>query len=298
MQRKYTELSNLQFALLLTLPILVFLIALMGYPLAYAFFLSLNKIEFILGGESFEYVGLANYRQVLSDPNFWHSLLVSLRFVVESVILTIAIGLALALVLSSSVGRSKLFRTIIMLPWAVSLYGTGIMWFYLLSGQTGIITTISLWLGAERPPNVFTAGTIVEILSVGNAWNMAPLVAFFVLAGIKTIPERLYHLAQIDRMGAFAQFLHVTLPPIRFTLFVFTSIATMFSFKLFDYINIMSRGGPGNASTVLPYLLYDISFEQLDLGYGAAMSFYLLAIIITSTLLLYFLWGRREENRF
>jgi len=289
------DLSNLQFALLLTVPVLVFLVSLMAYPLGYAFWLSLNNVQYLLGAEDFEYVGFENYVKVIYDGAFWHAAAISVRFTVESVILSIGIGLGLALVMSAQAGRSKIVRTVIMLPWAVSLYGTGVMWFYLLNGQSGIVTTLSTWLGAERGPNLFSSGTIVEILALGNAWNMAPLIAFFLLAGINTIPTRLYHLAQIDRLGTLGQFIHVTLPPLRFTLFVFTSIATMFSFKLFDYINIMSRGGPGNASTVLPYLLYETSFEQLDLGYGAAMSFYLLGMIIASTLLLYFFWGRHEE---
>jgi len=289
------ELSNLQFALLLTLPVLAFLVVLMAYPLGYAVWLSLNNIQFILGQRDIEFVGIGNYIAVYQDPAFWHSVAISIRFTIESVVLAITIGLGLALVMNAAGERSRLLRTIILVPWAVSPYGTGVMWFYLLNGQSGIVTTIFQWFGNDEPPNLFSPTTVVEFLAVGNAWNMAPLIAFFLLAGMRTIPTRLYHLAQIDQLGAWGQFIHVTLPPLRFTLFVFASIATMFSLKMFDYINIMSRGGPGDASTVVPYLLYDISFQQLALGYGAAMSFYLLALIILSTLLLYVVWGRREE---
>jgi multiple sugar transport system permease protein len=92
-------------------------------------------------------------------------------------------------------------------------------------------------------------------------------------------------------------FLHVTLPPLRFTLFVFTAIATVLTLKQFDLVYILSRGGPGDVSSVTPFLLYDVSFKQLLLGYGSAMSFCLLALIVGSTLLLYTVWGRREELR-
>ncbi|MDE3175308.1 MAG: sugar ABC transporter permease [Pseudomonadota bacterium] len=288
-------LSNFQFALALTLPVLIFLVLLMAYPLGYAVWLSFHDIQFVFGKMRVDYVGFDNYVAVYRSPEFWHAVWISMRFAIESVILTILIGLGLALVMNNRVGRSRFMRTLILLPWAVSLYGAGTMWFYLTSGQTGVVTAVSYWLGFDRPINLMSASTVVEILALGNAWNLAPLVAFFLLANLTTIPRRLYDLAAIDCLSPWARFIHVTLPPLRFTLFVFTSIAMVLSLRLFDFIDIMSRGGPGDSSTVLPYLLYDISFKQLSLGYGAAMSFYLLALIIVSTLALYFAWGRREE---
>jgi len=295
MKKRSVEAANLRFALLLTSPVILFLLCFMAYPLGYSAWMSLNNIEYIFGNVNVEFVGLANYTEAFSDRAFWRAFEVSVRFTAESVILTIAIGLGLALVMNSRVGQSRLLRTIIIIPWAVSLYGTGIMWFYLLTGQSGIPTTILSWFGNTTPPNLFSARWVVEVLALGNAWNMAPLVAFFLLAGMQSTPSRLYDLAQIDRLGVWGRFVHVTLPPIRFTLFVFTSIAAIFSFKIFDYINIMSRGGPGDSSTVLTYLIYDISFQQTRIGYGSAVSFLLLALIIVSTLLLYFIWGRNEE---
>ena len=90
-----------------------------------------------------------------------------------------------------------------------------------------------------------------------------------------------------DRMSALEQFRHVTFPPLRFTLFVFTCITTVMSLKMFDYVYTFTRGGPGDASAVLTYQLYKVSFQDLNLGYGAAMSFFLLLLILGSTGLLY-----------
>jgi multiple sugar transport system permease protein len=134
----------------------------------------------------------------------------------------------------------------------------------------------------------------VEVLAIGSAWNLAPLVAFFLLANMTAIPGRLYDLAAIDRMTQWETFSNVTLPPLRYTLFVFACIVTVFSLKAFDYIFTAARGGPGDASAVLTYQLYKVSFVNLDLGYGAAMSFFLLAIILVATTLIYVFWGRQE----
>jgi multiple sugar transport system permease protein len=295
MQDRTRALSNLQFALLLTLPVLLFLVVLMAYPLGYAIWLSMHDVQFVFGRMRADDVGLSNFVAVYQSPEFWHAALVSLRFALESVVLTIAIGLVLALVMNSAAGSSRLLRTILLLPWAVSLYGAGTIWFYLTSGQTGVATSLAYALGYSAPINLMSSSRIVDILALGNAWNLAPLVAFFLLANLTTIPKRLYDLAAIDKLGVWRRFVHVTLPPLRFTLFVFTSIATVMSLRQFDFIDVMSRGGPGDASTVVPYLLYDISFKQLQLGYGAAMSFYLLAMIILATSLIYLFWGRREE---
>jgi multiple sugar transport system permease protein len=295
LRQRTTELSNLQFALLLALPVLIFLLLVVAYPLGYAVWLSLHQIQFF-GGYQATYVGLDNFAAVFDDKRFWWSAWVSLRFTVESVILAMLIGLGLALVLNRRLPMAGLMRTVVILPWVVSLYGAGIMFAYLAKGQTGIGTALASLFGATQAVNFVRGDTVIEVLAIGNAWNMAPLVAFFLLANLKTIPQRLYHLAAIDRMSAWQTFWNVTLPPLRFTLFVFTCITTVLSLKLFDFVFVLAGGGPGSASATLTYEIYKVSFKDLDLGTGAAMSFLLLAMILAGTLLLYLLWGRREER--
>lgn len=288
------EPSDLQFALLLALPVLLFLVVVVAYPLLYAFWLSLHQIRFF-GGYKATWVGLDNYATVLTSKAFWWSTWVSIRFTVESVVLAMTIGLGLALVLNRDWPLQGLVRTIVILPWAVSLYGTGILFSYLARGQTGIGTAIAAAFGGTEGVNFITTTWVIEVLAVGNAWNMAPLVAFFLLANLKTIPSRLYDLAAIDRLSPFETFGAVTLPPLRYTLFVFSCITTVLSLKLFDFIFVLSGGGPGTTSATLTYQIYKISFKDLNLGPGAAMSFLLLALIIGSTFLIYLVWGRREQ---
>lgn len=293
-QARTAELSNLQFALLLALPVLLFLVLVVAYPLGYALWMSTQQIVFF-GGYRATFVGAEHFLDALDSSSFWKATRVTLRFTLLSVVLAMGIGLALALVLNRVTRFGGLVRTIVILPWCVSLYGAGIMFSYLARGQTGIGTAISAAFGGD-PVNFVNRAWVIEVLAIGNAWNMAPLVAFFLLANLKTVPTRLYDLAAIDRMGRFATFWNVTLPPLRFTLFVFTCITTVLSMKLFDFIFVLSGGGPGTASATLTYQIYKESFKDLDLGYGAALSFYLLALIVGSTLLLYVVWGRREAR--
>ncbi len=287
-----TEISDFRFAILVSLPVLAFLLLVVAYPLGYAFWMSFYEIGFF-GGYSADFVGLKNYAAVLHDPAFWHSMIVSLRFTAESVVLTLLAGLGLALTLNSGVRRRGWLRAIVIAPWAVSPYGTGIIFSYLAPGQTGIGTVLVNWLGLGGTVNLMDRYVIVEVLAVGNAWNTAPLAAFFLLANMSATPRRLYDLAAIDRMTGWEEFWHVTFPPLRFTLYVFACIETVFSLKILDYIITMSRGGPGDASEVLTYQLYKVSFINLDLGYGAAMSFFLLLLILVTTYLIYLVWGRK-----
>ncbi len=293
--RPMTEISNLQFALIVAIPVLLFLVLVVVYPLAYAAWMSVESIQFF-GGYQTDFVGLDNYRDVLHDKEFWHSTWISIRFTIESVVLTLLVATALAVLLNRPMRGRGLMRSILILPWAMSPYGTGIIFFYLVRGQTGIGTAVAAAFGSSDTFNLLNREFVIEILAVGNAWNMAPLVAFFLLANMGTIPRRLYDLAAIDQMSPLEKFRHVTFPPLRFTLFVFTCITTVMSLKMFDYVYTFTRGGPGDASAVLTYQLYKISFQDLNLGYGAAMSFFLLLLILGSTGLLYLVWGRRETT--
>jgi multiple sugar transport system permease protein len=289
---RITELSNLQFAVVLTLPVIIFLVTMIVYPLGYSIWLSVHKVSFF-GGYRATFIGLDNYLHALQSPNFWNGVVLSLRFTVESVILTILIGLGIALTLSREFRGRQLVRVVAILPWAVSTYAAGVMLGYLWRGRMGILTAISYALGFETVISPLDAAPM-EMLAVGNAWILAPLVAFFLLASIETIPSRLYHLAEIDRLNSIQKFTHVTLPYLRYTLFVFTSIIAVLSLKVFDYIFVQTGGGPGISTSTLTYEIYKESFKSLNLGYGAALSFYLLLIILVFTTLLFVVWGRRE----
>ena len=292
---RMARLSNLQFALLLTLPVVVFLLVVIAYPLGYAVWVSFQRVTFF-GGLRMEFIGVQNYVDVFQSPAFWDAVIISLRFTVESVILTLLIGLGIALVLAQPFRGKKLVRTLVILAWAVSRYGVATMFRYFWRGRTGFITAMSYLLGINVTVDPLSVKTVVEMLAIGNAWNMAPLVAFFLLASMETIPSRLYDLAKMDRFGMFKRFYHVTLPYLRYTLFIFTAITTVLSLRTFDYIFVQTGGGPGMRSATLTYQLYKESFVNFKWGYGAAMSFYLLALIMGITILLFVVWGRRETK--
>ncbi len=293
-RNRTTELSNLQFALLLTVPVLVFLVIVVVYPLGYSLWTSLHNVSFF-GGFHQTFVGFDNYIEAFHSAHFWHSVAVSCRFTVESVLLTLLLGLGIALVLARPFRGKGLIRSIVILPWAVSRYGVGIMFKYIWRGRTGLFTALAYLFGVPTTISGLEENVVIETLAIGNAWNLAPLVAFFLLANIETIPRRLYDLASIDDCSVVEKFWYVTLPYLRYTLFIFAAISSVLSLKVFDYIFVQTGGGPGTASATLTYQIYKESFLNFHLGYGAALSVYLLLLILSSTLLLYVVWGRKES---
>ena len=126
-RKKNTEITDLNFALLMALPVIFFLVFVVIYPLAYAFWMSLHKVS-MFGGLKFKFIGFANYHKVLVNDKFWDAFFVSIRFTIESTILTILLGLIIAIILSKPFKYKTLIRSIIIIPWSISLYGCGIMW--------------------------------------------------------------------------------------------------------------------------------------------------------------------------
>ena len=292
------EMSPGQFAMMLSLPVITFLVLVMIYPLVYAVWLSFREVNFF-GGYSTEYVGMDNYKKVIFARDFWWSTIVTIRFVFLSVVFSVSIGLGLALLMNATKKRARPVRHDDHPAMVGLALWRRCMWSYLARGQTGIGTSLINALTGTSTVETATEYSmisgrhIVDLLALGNAWNIAPLIAFFLLANLQTIPSRLYDLAALDKLNLWERFIHVTLPPLHYSLFVFTSIAMILSMKLLDFIYVMSAGGPGDASATLTYRLYDLAFRQSSYGYSAAMSFFLLLFTITSALALHFFWGRK-----
>lgn len=291
--KRQEELTNLQFALLLVIPTIAILVAIIAYPLGYAFWVSFHQVSFF-GGFSINYVGLENYVTILSSPDFHSSILISLRFTLESVVLSILIALGMSLTLARFPGRG-LLRALIILPWAASRYATAIIFKYFLKGRMSFFTGVAQALGFDYIINLIERNTVIESLALGNAWHLAPLVCFFFLANLEAIPNSLYKLAEIDNLGPLRKFYYVTFPYLRYSIFVFTAIITVLSLKIFDFIYVQTGGGPGTASATMTYRIYVESFKNLRIGYGSAMSFLLIGLMLTLTFGYFLLVGRKIE---
>ena len=282
-----SRLSEGQFAAVLTMPVIVVLLAVVAYPTAYSLWMSLHRIDLIF--KRTDPVGLANYAQALNSPGFWHSVVITLYYTVLVTVFAVLIAVGGALLLNEQFRGLGFLMAIVILPWAVSLYATAIVWKYIYSPEWGLLNALLLRTGLVKDPVLFLSEKgAVPALAVANAWQIAPLGMYFVLATLQVIPEDLYKAAKVDRLNAVGRFRHVVLPYIKTPLAIVMVLVTVEAARAFDIIFFMTNGGPGDASTTLSWNVYRESFVSRQLGYGAALG-WLLVVLTTIITTVYFL---------
>jgi len=270
------RISDEAFAFLLIIPLIVFTSVLNVYPLLYSVWISFLKST----RPPLVFVGFDQYAKALQDPMFVNGIFVTLHFVADSIILSVLIGLGLALLMNRAFSGLGLVRAIFLLPWAISEYATGLIWKFMYNTDIGFLNAVLSYTGlfSERVTWV-TAGLGVETLAVAFAWHMAPLVAFFLLAGLQFIPRDLYKAAQVDGARVLRRFRSVTLPFLRYPLLIAVFLVTGSAARTLDIVFTLTRGGPSFTTSTMTNVIYIRTFQELNFSYGAALSVYLIIII-------------------
>jgi multiple sugar transport system permease protein len=294
--RGLSSVSDERFAILLILPYLIFALVLVFYPLAYSFWLSLNNANLFLGG-NYVFVGFGQYSEALSDPKFYASLLVTLQYTFETLVMSTFLGLGFALLLNEPMRGRSILRAIVLLPWAVAAWAAGAMFRYVLDSQFGTLNGLLNVIGLlPTYAQWITYDSAVSALSVATAWNITPLGAFFILAALQTIPEELMKASKIDGAGVIRRFRYVVLPYIRYAFLITVVVNTLLVATSLDTLFLLTTGGPGRSTTSLTFRIFQIAYDDLNLGGAAATSFILVAVISTLTIA-YFVMLRGTEGR-
>ena len=291
-----SRLSDGQFATLLTLPVIIALLAIVGYPTAYSLWTSFHRIDLIFKRN--EFVGWDNYQEALTSPAFAHALQVTVYYTALVTIFALIIAVGGALVLNEKFRGRGFVMTVVILPWAVSLYATAIVWKYLYSAEWGMFNAILLKLNLiETPFNFLSEAWALPAVAVAHAWQIAPLGMYFVLASLQVIPEDLYKAAKVDRLGTIGRFRNVVFPYIKAPLLIVMVLVTVEAARAFDVIFFMTGGGPGDVSTTLTWEVYRVFYKNNQYGLGAALGWLLviLTTIITTVYFLLLFWRRRER---
>ncbi len=259
------------FAYLAVAPTLLIVIAVVGLPLAYSFYLSLNRTNPIT--KRWIFVGLDNYAGVLGNGEFWGAFGRTAYFAAFSLIGTTLLGMAMALLLNERFAGRGFLRSVILVPWAMAPVSVGVLWSFIYAGNYGALTGLlnDLGLGNWALPWLGDGFRALNLVALTNVWSQAPLTALMLLAGLQSMPASLHKAAMLDGAGPFARFLAITLPWLKPSLLFISIIATINSLMAFDILWIMTRGGPGAATTVVSWLGYLYSFQFLRFGEGASI---------------------------
>lgn len=267
--------SGRVFALGAVGPTMLVMLALVGGPIVYSLYISFHEWYLTQPSTIGTFTGFANYLQVLRDDRFWRSVRATLSFVVLTVALEIAAGLAVAMLINQVRRLQSFLLGLIIIPWAIPNVVNALMWKWILNPYYGALDGALYSLGIIHDYTSFLRYPAVALLAVANAqiWKQLPLVIFILLAGLQSIPLEYYEASEVDGATAWQRFRFITLPLLRAPLMVVLILQTMESLRVFDIIWVMTGGGPGTSTTVIAWLTYISAFREFNFGTGAALSF-------------------------
>ena len=238
------------------------------------------------------FIGLANFQNVLVDPNFQAAVGHTLFFIAGYLPLVYVGGLLLALALNQRLRGMAFFRAAYFLPVVTSWVVVAIMWRWLLNPGTGIVN-YALGLVGIQGPGWWTDPTwAMPSIIIASAWKDLGYVMVLLLAGLQAIPPDYYEAASVDGASRWARFRHITLPLLTPASFFVLIISLINSFQVFDQVWVMTGGGPAGASSVVVEQVYVNAFRYSQMGYASAMSWLLFVVILAVTLVQFRLQNR------
>ena len=268
-------------------PTLLVVLLVVGVPLGYSLFLSLNRINPIT--RRWLFVGLDNYAALPRNAELWAALGRTAWFAALSVIGTTVLGMVFALVLNARFPGRGVLRSVVLVPWAMASVSVGVLWSFLFAGDFGGVNGVlnDLGLSSLATPWLGDGFRALNLVALVHVWNQAPLSALMLLAGLQSMPASLHKAAMLDGAGPLRRFASITLPWLKPNLLFISIIATINALMAFDILWIMTRGGPGSATTVLAWLGYLTAFQFFKFGEGAAI-LYVLTLLSFILAILYF----------
>ena len=274
------------------LPYLLVFTALLVVPLLSGAWLSLHKAD-LFGGSQF--IGVENYVRLFHDTVFLQAIRNTCYFVILTVPALTLIGLALALALNNGSRWSALLRGLFFSSSVLSVTIVTLIWRMVLIPDGGLIARALALLHLRPIPFLSEAHLALPAIAITTVWWCIGLPMMLFLAALQQVPAELYEAAALDNAGRWRTLVSITLPSIRRTALVVVVIETILQFQLFGQAQIMTLGGPDNASLPLVLFAYQVGFQRWDIGYAAAASEVLFGIILLAAMVQFV--GSRKNGR-
>ncbi len=270
-------------AFLMSAPALFGLLLFVALPFLLAVLLAFSNLR--LGSPlPLEWVGLEQYRRILNDPAFLKALLNNALFTLFTVPLQTILALAMALLLNHTLRGMVIFRTLLFMPVVFPLSLVAVVWILIYApGPNGMLNAFLEWvsLGYWSPRDFLRdPDWALPAIVLTSLWQGAGFQMVVILAGLQGIPAELYEAAAIDGAGRWHRFRHITMPQLRNTLIFVVLITTILCFRLFDQVQIMTQGGPNNATTTIMYQAVQSAFSRQQIARGAAMTVVLFVVVL------------------
>jgi multiple sugar transport system permease protein len=278
-------------------PALILVFATTVYPMANAFWLSFQQWQLTRSKAPAGFVGLDNYLQAFQDRFFINSVVVTVEYTILSVVMTLVLGLAMALALQKRSFVNTIIRTFLIFPFAVSPALKGYSFRFMLQPDYGVI---QLALGNMFPflkDMVWLADPWWALfwISISEVWGWAPLYALMFIGAMGSIPTDTFDAAKVDGANNWHMFWRITLPMIKPVIIIATLLKIIGSLRIFDQVVTMTGGGPGRATQSINYYIYQTGFRFTNMGYSTALA-YLFLVVLAILAYQYIARLYRQEN--
>jgi multiple sugar transport system permease protein len=277
-KRRVTERARAErrLAWLLCAPAVIVMLLVTGYPIVYAFILSLQKFDLRFPDEK-EFVGLANYGDVLTSTTWWSALGTTLVITVISVALELVLGMVIALVMHRAIFGRGPVRAAILIPYGIVTVVAAFAWRYAFDPTSGFVFGLPL-VPDDWAPLTTREGSLFVIIAA-EVWKTTPFMALLLLAGLALVPDEMQEAAKVDGANAFQRFFRITLPLMKPAILVALLFRTLDAFRIFDNIFIIQPGGALGTESV-SILGYNILINRVNLGLGSAVSILIFICVI------------------
>jgi ABC-type sugar transport system permease subunit len=290
-QRLADESSDARAGWLLTAPALAVILLIALFPLGWTIWESLHQHDLRMPWLGRPFVGLGNYLAIMQDARFWQALGHTAIFAVLSVSLELSLGLALALAMNQAFRGRGVVRAAVLVPWAIPTVVAALLWRFMFDSQAGIANVLLSDLGLLHHPLVwFVKATTAWVpVILADVWKTTPFVGLLLLAGLQSIDKELYEAAATDGASAWWQLRHITIPLLKPAILVALIFRTLDAFRVFDLIYVMTGGGPGTSTEPVALYTFNSLLQNLEFGYGAALS--VIVFLVTFGLALLYMRG-------
>lgn len=279
--------------IILMLPGALLLMVFMAYPFFLGIWLSITDSMI---GQMGHYIGLRNFKDLLTDTIFHQTARNTLIYAMVTVPFKAGLGLGLALILNNRMRLSNPVRAAVMMPWIVPTALSTLGWFMILDPVFSPISWLLRHFGLISKNINFLGDPNLAISSVclANIWRGTPFFGITILAGLQAVPHELHEAAAIDGAGMWHRFQHVTVPHIKGVILIASLLSIIWTFADFQLIYVLTKGGPANETHIFGTYAYQIGLSATEIGMGAAIALYMFPILsVFAVILLVYL--RREE---
>jgi len=267
--------------LLWLLPVVLLLLLLGIYPFVYNVYNSFREFDPMTG--TIEPVGWANWTRLLSDDRVWNALRITGLYVAAALVIEAVLGLGIALLLNTGPWGAGLWQSLLILPMVVPPTVAGVMFEVFQNADFGVVSWLLYGVGVLDKTEPLIGGTgehALKAVLLPDVWQWTPFFVLILLAGLKALPTEPLEAAQVDGAGSWQRFLHITLPMLRPMIAVAVLFRLVDLLKVFDYVYVMTNGGPGINTEVLSFYAYQRSFQTIEWGYGSVLGIVILLLAI------------------